>query len=538
MRSAAAAIGWELWGAQRRPLQIAIGILLAEIPLFAVVMAFSRAPGALILSLLPATQAVAIILNAFVYSGERAGQLAVGLPRRLFVLPVPTVQLVAWPMLYGLATSILVWLYLALVVLRPHGFPLPLWAPALAAAAFLWWAQAFSWCPLGNPWINLAVTFAGLASLSGIVVAAWVWLGGSEAPLCLLLIAYLAAAFAYALFGVHRDRRGEGRVRGASCRAKAATAPYGRIMHPFRSGARAQLWHEWRLHGLGLPCYCGGLLLVSFPLMLTARTPDGGATRAFLILSLSVPIIATGAVSSGLAKLSDFFAPSWTVPTYLASRPLSSAGFVAAKLKMTLLSVLLTWVAVVAIAAIWLVVCRADLAAMQKLPAWTPSVPVRPGWWLVAVPFGLVLVSWRQYTSALWHGLSGRAWMSVVSVVLYLVPIAVAAGLFIANPYYPRLLPQLIKAAPWILGAAFVARAAFVSAAYIVAFRMGLLGARTAISVVAGWFLVVCALVFAASSAVPATPLQLFVIVLAVGLAVPLGRFPACIVALHWNRHR
>jgi hypothetical protein len=539
MNSAAQAFAWDLWAAQRRPLQIAGCVLLAAAPLFAAIMSLSHETGAVILGLFPALAALSTIMNALVYSGENAGRLGVGLPTRLFVLPLRTAELVAWPMLCGVATMIVAWLYLAFLLFRPHGFDVGLLAPALALASLIAWIQALSWSPLRHPWINLLVTVVTLSALIGTVAALWLWLNVSSGLITLLLIVYLIAAYGYAVRGVGRNRMGEGRDRAWVFRGGVPRPSVRkRALVPFRSASRAQLWYEWRIVGLVLPIVCGGYLVFILVVAICTRSAGEFGSRALLPVTIVIPVILAGTLGGGLARLTHYVDGKPVFPTFLAARPLSSATMVAIKLRMSILSVLLTWAMTVAVVVTWIIACGVLPTYAQQWSAWTRRLGGYPELWLLPALAVLIFVTWRQYTDTLWVGLSGRRWLKAAGAVVFLIPIVFGGVLALTIPHYPKLVPPLLRAVPYILWVALFVRGAFAVRAFHVAYRRGLLSPRTISGIIIGWFLAACVIAIFVLSIVPGHARQFSVIVPAVAFVVPLARFPASVLALEANRRR
>src|SRR5207302_4077765 len=86
-------------------------------------------------------------------------------PARMFILPVRTVTLVGWPMLYGTVAIALTCLILAEGVLRPCGLQTPSWLLALVTAGVLAWSQAISWSPFGAGWLKAVLALLGLSAI-------------------------------------------------------------------------------------------------------------------------------------------------------------------------------------------------------------------------------------------------------------------------------------------------------------------------------------------------------------------------------------
>src|SRR5436190_2570469 len=76
-----------------------------------------------------------LLMAPFAMSGEDTRNFTFA--KHMFVLPVRTSALVAWPMISGGLVVAAVWLINASLVLRPGGIAAPLWWPAAALALFL-----------------------------------------------------------------------------------------------------------------------------------------------------------------------------------------------------------------------------------------------------------------------------------------------------------------------------------------------------------------------------------------------------------------
>jgi len=155
MRSAAAAFAWEFRQRLRWGL-IALGLYFVVLATFQFLILGSRSPIHPLNSMTFAFTVNVPLAFAFMYflavfSYGLAGDLTARhslYPARMFTLPVSTAALAGWPMLYGTLTMAGLWVAVALVALWPSGVPAPLIWPALFAAAFVAWLQAFAWMPL------------------------------------------------------------------------------------------------------------------------------------------------------------------------------------------------------------------------------------------------------------------------------------------------------------------------------------------------------------------------------------------------------
>src|SRR5207244_1622177 len=120
MRTPALALGWELWARHRWGLSIiGVGTLVA-----ASLIQVLPADGARLIGELGPLAAIFVYLYAlsiFVYAEGTLGGKAAGFPSRLFALPMRTRWLVAWPMLYGMIATALMWIGLMRLIMIPSG---------------------------------------------------------------------------------------------------------------------------------------------------------------------------------------------------------------------------------------------------------------------------------------------------------------------------------------------------------------------------------------------------------------------------------
>ena len=98
----------------------------------------------------------------------------------------------------------------------------------------------------------------------------------SPETLAAVLAVALVAAYPVALAGVASARRGDPwRAWPERLRPWRAAARSGR--RPFRSAFEAQLWYEWRCHGLVLPVAVAGILLLVLPMGIVSERAFGRA---------------------------------------------------------------------------------------------------------------------------------------------------------------------------------------------------------------------------------------------------------------------
>lgn len=544
MRSPAIAIAWEFRRRHRWGL-----IALAGYVLF--VAAFKLlilGPGNTLKLDLPDSMPAALIVPfsalfmyfLAVFSFGLAGDLLARqsiYPSRMFTLPVPTAALAGWPMLYGTAVMVSLWLATTLLTRWPWGSDGPLIWPALLAAAFLAWTQALMWMPYGLPGLRMIVAVLWLATL-GVVVILAIHYKTSEPLMVAFLAPQLPLAYLAACAAVARARRGDvPDWREILSRLGPIANLLPRRQKDFSSVARAQAWLEWRQHGRSLPVWVAILLPFELALLFVAGS-DSPSLVFWTLLGVLLTPVFMAAFTAPAAPVSDAHArDAYGLTPFLATRPLTSAALVAAKLKMALRSTLAAWLLV--------------LAAIPVALSWSGTWPVVIEWGRRAIDvigapravvvmmlgfLGLLVSTWKQMVQALTIGLTGRGWLVKASVFLR-VSLLVAAVPIIDWIATRNGLAFLWNAFPWLL--AGLVGCKMVAAVWIATRleRSRLLGERLLVIGAAGWLVVVLVL-YGLLVWLAATPLipRYFPALIAI-LAVPLARLSAAPLALAWNRH-
>jgi hypothetical protein len=534
MRSPAVAIAWEFRRRYRWGLTTLAGYLVG----LGIIKLLILAPGPPVdiensmsmwfLVLAPLAAAFVFLLAVFSFGldGDFAARQSI-YPARLFTLPVTTAALAGWPMLYGAVTVAGLWLATALLALWPSGIHVPLIWPALLAATFLAWIQAVTWMPYGFRGLRVIVLMLWLILAESIVMLAMHYKVAEPMMVAFLLpqlpIAYLAGRFAVA-----RARRGDvpDWLEAFARRRQAADLP----ARPFASPARAQFWFEWRRHGWSLPTLVG--ILVPFELALLF-VPD--ATKPLVFLTL-LGVLFTPPLMA-LFAAATVRQPGLT--PFIATRPVTSAALIAARLKMTIWSTLAAWM---------LVLVAIPLAL--NLSGTSPVVigrarevidvfgPPRAAVLLLLVFSGFLASTWKQLVQTLYIGLTGREWAVKASVAFGLAVLCLIGPItkWLHDSWGAR--AALWNALPWI--AAVLVCVKMSAAAWVATrlYRSRLLSDRTLVTGAACWLAAVLALygllVWLASGAlIP----RYFLLLVAI-LAIPLARLSAAPLALAWNRHR
>lgn len=554
MRSPAQALVWQLWRRRR-------WVLAAVLSYVLLLAAFYRAlpEGALAERLGPEYQLQTVMpflpvflafFVVFTYTGENSpGEGRVSdFPARMFTLPVRTALLVGCPLLMGVLALALTWVTLTGFVLWPCAIAVPLAWPVALLAALLATLQALSWWPFAWPMLRIPVAVLLLTALVGAPFLAPMDATG-EVVLTASFAGLTSVAYAVAVAGVARARRGEALGAPWSDQLVAGLLPrFGQRAAPFASPARAQLWFEWRRHGVVLPAF------MTWPLLfLSAMSLFDQEAKSTLVLMIGaslflVPLMAA-IVGAGLGK-SDFWAKDLRLAPFLATRPITSGALVLAKLEVAAVSTLAAWALVLTATALWLALLgdlpelgrRASLL-LQTYPASRLGAVVLLG------AVGLFVFTWKLMVESLCIILTGRAWIANSGYVLGLAlwGFVLPVGFVISNrPEYLNLLwpwlrlwlPVFWTLAPWLAGALVLFKLLLAGWAFHAVRRRRLLAPRALASLVGLWLLVAVGLFGLLYYVVPAELAPPRYLALGVVLLLPLARLLVAPLALAWNRHR
>ncbi len=544
MRSPALAIGWEFRRRHRWGLIAVAGYLLVVATIrFLIfgpgepVLVDSVRFAAVVSVPLTTTFVYLLAVFSFGFAGDLAARHSM-YPTRMFTLPVTNAALVGWPMLYGTAAMAILWLAARLFAVWPSGIEIPLIWPALLAAALLAWTQALTWMPYGLPGIRLIVAVLCLAALETVVLLA-IHFKAREPMMLAILAPQLPLAYLVARFAVARARRGDvPDWRGLSARSREIADALPRPRDHLSSPGRAQVWFEWRRHGRSLPALVG--LVLPFELWLLWLAKDAPAfVFEILFLVLITPPFMAAFTAWTVSKPHRNASDSYGVPPFIATRPLTSAELIAAKLQMAMWSALAAWLLVlVAIplalewSGTWSVV--KDRAQRMNDAVGTPRAVAL----VLLILAGFIVSTWKQLVQSLHIGLTGREWLikgSVLLTLTFLVLLGPIVEWIIDNPSVQR---ALWNALPLILAGLVALK---MSAAAWIATRLDrsrLLGDRALVVGAACWCVAVLAL-YAVLVWFFSTPFVAhYLLALIAILAVPLVRLSAAPLALAWNRHR
>ena len=487
---------------------------------------------------LTATFTYFLAVFSFGLDGDLAARQSM-YPARLFTLPVTTAALAGWPMLYGTTAMAILWLATRLFAVWPSGFDIPVIWPALLAAALLAWTQALTWMPYGLPGLRVIIAVLWLAAIDAVVLLALHYRARE-----LLMVAFLTPqvplAYLAACFAVARARRGDvPDWRGMFVRLGRIADLLARRRENFPSPERAQVWFEWRRHGRSLPALVGILLPFELALLFLAGNDTPALVFYTLLGALLTPIFMAGFAAATVRASNPHAGDSWDLTPFTATRPLTSAALIAARLKATIWSTL----------AAWLLVLVAIPLALTLSGTWPividrASRGIEAVGRLRAIVFALLGISallastWKQLVQSLYIGLSGREWIVKSSVLLtlsFLTALGPLAQWIIGNRDVEL---AIWNALPWIPAVLVGLK---MSAAIWVAtrlYRSRLLSDHTLVTGAACWLVVVLALYSLLAWLVSTPHIPHYFLLLIAILQIPLARLSAAPLALAWNRHR
>jgi hypothetical protein len=544
MRSTAAAIAWEFRQRHRWGLIVLAGyfLILATIrPNFETGhrVNYEDAQSFALAVVVPLTSTFMYFLAVFSFglAGDLAARQSM-YPARMFTLPVTTSALAGWPMLYGTLAMAILWFATRLLAVWPSGFDIPTIWPALLAASLLAWTQALTWMPYALPGLRVIVTVLWLAVIDAVVLLA-LYHKAPESVMLAILAPHVPLAYLAARFAVARARRGDvPDWSGLFARLGKIADVLPRRREHFPSPARAQVWFEWRQHGRSLPALVGILLPFELALLFAFNETPAIVFEILVAVLLTPPLMAAF-VAATVSKSNPHGSDSYGVTPFTATRPLTSASLIAAKLKATIGSTV----------AAWLLVIVAIPVALRL----SGTFPLVIEWMrhlieVVGTPRAIAIVllgltafvasTWKQLVKSLYIGMSGREWVVKASVFVALSIFAIIVPLahwVIGNRF---LMAALWNAFPWI---AAVLAGFKLSAAAWIAMRLHdsrLLSDRTIVIGAACWDVAVFALYGLLAWILPEMLFRSYFLALVAILEIPLARLSAAPLALAWNRHR
>ena len=352
MRSPVIALAWEIWRQNRRSIWLVLGIITFCSLVNQLVPEQIRKVDAYrellgILDGMMMALSFLFIFGIFNYTSSNSGKDWTGFPYRLFVLPVPTFLLVAFPMVLGVLSVDLVYWFWAKLVYKQGDLSTTAWFP-MVLGGFMAVYQTILWSLAGFRITRIVAlglmgpifVFLGVLPFSTKESTGAFWT--SEKSLTVLVAGIALAAFLIAWVSVARQRSGGGRRRSwVSMLLDAVTDALPRRRKNFASPAAAQFWFEWRRSGLVLPMCVGAILMLMVPLSWLYRD-DPKATVWMLVIISAMPLVLSAAVGMAFSR-PDFWSSDNSLKAFLAVRPLASGDIVVTKMKVAALSVAIIW---------------------------------------------------------------------------------------------------------------------------------------------------------------------------------------------------
>lgn len=540
MRSPAAAVAWEFHHRQR---WILVGLAMYVLVLGLIKPLYlgsdrivDLGDGYAAFAIVPFSTTFMYFIAVFTFgmTGDLAARQSI-YPARMFTMPVSTAALAGWPMLYGAATMATLWLIVRALARWPWQMELPVVWPAFMGAVVLAWMQVFTWMPYGVRGLRVITAVTVLVSLDTTVILAinYQW---SEASLIAFLAPQLPLAYLCACAVVARARRGE--VPDWSI-SRSRAAENAQALGPFPSISAAQLWFEWRRHGRSLPVLVA--IVAPFELFLLFVGGYGSPWFVFEVLFavLLTPVLMAAFAAATVSKANPFARDVYGISPFNATKPMTSAEMIAAKLKMAMWSTLAAWLVLLVAMTIGFTWSGAD----SVLIGWADRFVDRVGLAraivaAVIVLGGLISLTWTMLVQGLYIGLTGRQWLVRtigVATLVFFMAIGPAFEWFADNvdaqrwlfdwwPLFPAALVALkICAAIWIAIRLF--------SGHVVSDRALVMGAAV-------WLVAVVILYAALAWWADTQFIPRYMPALVAILAVPLVRVSAAPLALDWNRHR
>lgn len=481
-----------------------------------------------------------ILLFAYACDADIAGREST-FPTQMLTLPLTTRALVGWPMVYGTVAVALAWLAVASLVLRPGGMDVPLWWPALLLAGCLAWLQALIWRPFGLPGLRMVAAVVPTGVL--VAVSSLRWMAGlPEVVVSLLLAGTIPPAYAVAAAGLSRARRGDQPDwQWLLGWARILAGRFTRRGRTFASPSQAQTWFEWRRNGLAVSIFVvlavlflGTLITVNrhnprLRLAAPARSP---------ILLLAVPFLAAMMAGSGWGNCGDSHRGP-AIPAFPATRPMTCAGLVWAKMRAAAICAAVAWGMTLAAVVLMVLLTGswAELAGQWNVLTKDLS-GVQKAVLAVVCPVLLLAGTWKSMLVNLFLGLAGRTWVMSVAVLVFVLAIAAAVPLGYWVFMHPEYRADLWSAVPWLLAEAAVLKLALAGWSLRAIRRRRLVDSPLLSRLLAGWLLTAACMIALVHWLVPGELAPWYLVVPCVVLVLPLVRISLAPLALAWNRHR
>jgi len=465
MNSPAAAIAWEIWRKNRWALTGAFAGLPASMLLW---VAFRNSIPEFIkiteffIALLSGTS----IFWAFGFTELESRGRHSGFPSRMFVLPVRTLRLVSYPVLYGAGTVILLFLaWLATISIQWKAFISPgAWIPAGAAiVAMLVSMQAIVWAFHRFNWTRMVLLIVVMVAEFTLIVGAALEMNDrpprvlTSSGLTLVSVFVSACAYTGAVIAVRRDRRGD-LLNGLENAWKRFLDLFPHRSKPFASAAGAQFWIEWQRRGWLSACALALLMILPIMLLPTATLLDLDPRMLQLNFCL-LPFITLWFAACGGMQLAKFdsWSPDLSLHPIVAARPLTAGNVVIAKLKVAAVITIIAWTicAALSVPATFMVAGLNHLNDQVRFWADFPKThPVLLKWIrnpiVILAALGL---TWHGFVAGMCPVLFGRASKNIWAVGLGLGFFGLVVFIIGWLTHHEEQVPAFLAALPWVTAA-------------------------------------------------------------------------------------
>jgi hypothetical protein len=287
-----------------------------------------------------------------------------------------------------------------------------------------------------------------------------------------------------------------------------------------------------------MPALVGLLLPFELALLWFANDAPAFVFEVLFVVLITPPFMAAFAAWT-VSKPNPHARDSWGVPPFIATRPLTSAALIAAKLKMAMWSTLAAWLLVFVAIPLALEWSGTWSVLMERAQRMNDAIGTpRAVAFVLLILAGFIVSTWKQLVQSLHIGLTGREWLIKGSVLLTLT-LLLLVGPIVEWIIDSRSVQRALwDALPLILAGLVGLK---MSAAAWIATRLDrsrLLGDRALLAGAACWLVAVLAL-YGVLVWFFSTPfIASYVLALVAILAIPLARLSAAPLALAWNRHR
>jgi hypothetical protein len=280
-------------------------------------------------------------------------------------------------------------------------------------------------------------------------------------------------------------------------------------------------------------------ILLPFELMLLWAAHDAMPLifMVLFIVLVTPPFMATFAAAT-VGKSSPGASASYGMTPFIATRPLTNVGIVAAKLKMTIWSTVAAWLLVLLVAPIALKLSGTSVVVLER---WhrlievvgTPRAVVA----LLLILSACIASTWKQLVQSLYIGLTGRE--SLVKGVVFLSLVI----LFLIGPLAEWIVDnghvgELWSALPLIFAIFVFFKMTAATWIGLRVYHRRLLSDRALVMGAAVWCVAVFSLYGVLVWLLDTPHFPHYLLMLLAILAIPLARLSAAPLALAWNRHR